>query len=96
MSVLNKIKEVTQDIERLAKEKSKVTLIENSVMLVENYSQVKLFTENKLLLELDYNYLLVCGSSLVIEFFSPSRIVMEGEIKSISYLEDCMGISEEL
>lgn len=96
MSVLKKIKEVTEDMERLAKEKPQVTITSDSVMLVENYKSIKMFTEDKLLLDLEDFYMYVCGSKLVIKFFSPSRLIVCGAIRSISYVEDSMSISEEL
>ena len=38
MSVLNKIKELTEDIRRLATEELKVTIVSDSVAVIENYS----------------------------------------------------------
>lgn len=96
MSVLNKIKEITEDMQRLGKEDVFVTIASDSVMVVENYKTIKLFTDEKLLLETKDFFVFICGASLVVKFFSPSRIIVEGRIKSISYLEDGMSISEEL
>ncbi len=96
MSVLNKIREVTEDIERLSREKLTITVTSDCAMIVENYKSVKFFTDEKLLLEAKDLYIYICGSKLEMKFFSSSRIVVTGNIKSISYLEDGMSISEEL
>ena len=96
MSVLNKIKELTDDIRKLATEELQVTIVSDSVAIVENYKSVKLFTDEKLLLETKNFFIYVCGTALTAKYFSPSRIIVEGSIKSVSYLEDSIGISEEL
>ena len=96
MSVLNKIKELTEDIRRLSAEELQVTIVSNSVVVVENYKSVKFFTEEKLLLETKNFFIYICGSILSVKYFSPSRIIVEGTIKSISYLEDSMSMPEVL
>ncbi len=96
MSVLKKIKEITEDMEALAKEKSVVTIISNSRMLVENYKSIKLFCDDKLVLDLDGTGILISGAGLVIDFFSPSRIIVCGTIKNISYMPDSVVETEEL
>ena len=96
MSVLNKIKEITEDIRNLGTEELQVTIVSDSVVIVENYKSIKFFTDEKLLLETKDFFIYICGVTLAVKFFSPSRIILEGNIKSISYLEDSMCISEEL
>ncbi len=96
MSVLKKIKELTEDMEALAREKSVVTVISNSRMLVENYKSIKLFCDDKLILDLSGPGIVISGSGLVIDFFSPSRIIVCGNIKNISYMPDSVVETEEL
>lgn len=96
MSVLNKIKEITENAENLAKEKPVVTITSDSHMLIENYISLKLFTDDKLLVEMDDFDLYVCGARLVIDFFSPSRLMLRGEIRSMTYLSESMTLTEEL
>lgn len=96
MSVLNKIKEITENAENLAKEKSVVTITSDSHMLIENYISLKLFTDDKLLVEMDDFDLYVSGAGLVIDFFSPSRLMLRGEIRSIAYLSESVTLTEEL
>ena len=40
--------------------------------------------------------LYILGENLVIDFFSPSRLILSGKIKTISYLSDSKMLSEEL
>jgi sporulation protein YqfC len=96
MSVFNKIKELTEDIENLGKDKAVVTITSDRAMLIENYNSIKLFTEDKLLLDFDGFDIYVCGEKLVIEFFSPSRIVVTGIIGSVTYMQDGECAPEEL
>ncbi|MBO5008712.1 MAG: YabP/YqfC family sporulation protein [Clostridia bacterium] len=96
MSVLDKIKDITDTVEALTKENTVVTITGDVHMIIENYISIKLFSEDKLLVELDGFDLLVSGKGLVIEFFSPSRLVLTGTIKNISYLSDGSEPWEEL
>ena len=96
MSVLNKIKEITDDIQKLAKENPKVTVTSDSAVVVENHKSVKLLTDEALLIETNEFFIYICGTDIVVRFFSPSRLVVEGKIKTISYLKDGIGISEDL
>lgn len=96
MSVLSKIKDITESVEALAKEKAVVTITGDFHVIIENYKSLKLFGEDKMLVELDGFDLLVAGAKLVIEFFSPSRLILTGVIKNISYLSDGSGTWEEL
>ena len=96
MSVLNKIKELTEDIRRLATEELKVTIVSDSVAVIENYKSVKFLTDEKLLLETEDFFIYICGLGLTVKYFSSARIIVEGSIKSISYLEDSMSMAEEL
>lgn len=96
MSVLVKIRELTKAIEKMGKEKPKVTIISDAVLVVEVYKAIKHFSEDRLLLELGDMLLLVLGESLVIDFFSPARIIISGTIKSVSYPDNAIDISEGL
>ena len=96
MSVFNKIKELTEDIENLGKDKPVVTITDDCALLVENYRSIKLFTGDKLLLDVERFDIYVCGEELIMEFFSPSRLIVRGLIKSLTYMQDSVGISEEL
>ncbi len=96
MSVLQKIKDITENVEKLAKENPVVTITADCHMLIENYSSLKLFSNDKMLIELSQFDLYISGSELAIDFFSPSRIMICGKIKNISYLSDSSTETEEL
>jgi len=96
MSVLNKIKEITENAENLAKEKPVVTITSDSYMQLENYNSLKLFNDDKVLIKMEDFDLYILGENLVIDFFSPSRLILSGKIKTISYLSDSKMLSEEL
>ncbi len=96
MSVLQKIKDITENVEKLAKESPVVTITGDCHMLIENYNSLKLFSDDKLLIELSCFDLYIAGTGLAIDFFSPSRIMVCGKIKNISYLSDDASETEEL
>ena len=96
MSVLNKIKELTEDIRKMSQEELQLTVVSDTVAIVENYKSVKFLTDEKLLLETKDFFIYICGLELTVKYFSPSRIIVEGRIKSVSYLEDSMNVAEEL
>ena len=75
MSMINKIKEITNNIECMAKEKTTVNIISNSKILIENYRSIKIFDEKNLILETDETYICIKGEKLTVEYFSPSRII---------------------
>ncbi len=86
MSVLEKFKVATEAVEEFAKEKPTVNVVSNCTLTVENYKSVKLFCDDKLLLDLGDINLYIAGEKLFIRSFSPVRLVLEGSIKNISYV----------
>lgn len=96
MSVLNKIKALTENAESMAKEKPVVTITSDCLMVVENYNSIRLFGEDRVLVELNGFELDIVGIGLVIEFFSPSRIMLRGKIRGLSYVPEKHILPEEL
>ncbi len=94
MSMINKIKEITNNIESLAKEKPTVHIISNTKILIENYRSIKIFDINSLVLEADEIYICIKGENIEVEYFSPSRIIAGGNIREVAYKSSL--ISEEL
>lgn len=94
MSMISKIKEITVDMESLAKEKPTVTIVSNSRLLVENYNTIKIFDEKNLVLEADGAYICIRGDNIVVDYFSPARIIARGFFEEISYKSSL--VSEEL
>ena len=86
MSVINKIRELTSDMEELAKEKPVITLISDTRLLAENYNSIKLFESEQIILNLGRNDLIVNGSNLVIDYFSSAKLMVRGTFSSISFL----------
>ena len=96
MSVLDKIKNAADRVNELAKEDARVTIEDDSKILVENYKSLKLFLDNEMLVELQKFDILLAGEKLVIEFFSPSRLIVSGKIKNITYMSFSEGVKEDL
>lgn len=94
MSMINKIKEITNNMESLAKEKPTVHIVSNTKILIENYRSIKIFDINSLILETDEIYICIKGQNLTVEYFSPSRIIACGKIDEIAYKPSL--VSEEL
>lgn len=96
MSVLNKIKTLTESAQSMAKEKPVVTITSDYCLVVENYKSIRLFGDDRVLVELDGFELDIVGIELIIEFFSPSRIMVRGKIRGLSYVPEIHVLSEEL
>ena len=94
MSMINKIKEITNNMESMAKEKPTVNIVSNTGILIENYRSIKIFDDNNLVLETNEMYICVNGKNLTIEYFSPSRIIASGDISEVAYKPSL--VSEEL
>ena len=86
MSVINQIRELTSDMEELAKEKPVITLISDTRLLAENYNSIKLFESEQIILNLGRNDLIVNGSNLVIDYFSSAKLMVRGTFSSTSFL----------
>ncbi len=86
MSVVDKFKSMTDSVTEFTKEDAKVTIELDAKMIIENYKSLKLFSDNEMLVELEKYNILVMGSSLIIEFFSPARLILKGKIKSVTYM----------
>ena len=96
MSVLNKIKAISENAEKLAKEKPVVKITADCCMLIENYQYLRLYGKERIIIELDGFELDILGTELSIDFFSSSRIMLSGKIRTISYVPELCLPSEEL
>lgn len=94
MSMINKIKEITNDIENLSREKTVVKIVSDCDVVIENYNSIKVFDYENLILQAEDFFICIKGQDIVVEYFSPSRIIARGKILEISYRDSL--ISEEL
>lgn len=95
MSVLNKIKTISENAEKLAKEKPVVKITADCCMMIENYNYLRLFGKERIIVELDGMELDISGEDLAIDFFSSSRIMLGGKIRTISYKPEQSYLSRE-
>jgi sporulation protein YqfC len=86
MSVVDKFKSMTDSVSQFTKEEPKVTIERDTKMIIESYKSLKLFSDNEMLVELENYNILVIGTDLIIEFFSPARLILKGKIKSATYM----------
>ena len=96
MSVLNKFKNIIEAVEEFPKEKSQIILTENHHADIENYRLLKLFERDRAIVTFDSFELCITGENLTVEYFSPSRLAICGNIKSVSYMWDFMQSGDEL
>jgi len=85
MSVLDRLKSVSSAAEELTKDKPKIVLKENTCLVAEGYASVKLFGEDSMILEFEEFDLHIEGTNLYIESFSPMKLILWGNIESLTY-----------
>lgn len=96
MSVLNKIKNVIETVEDFPKDKVLITLTDNTRADIENYNTLKIFEKDRAFIIFDTFEVYIYGDNLEVDFFSPSRLVICGTIKSVVYMYDDLSDKEAL
>ncbi len=86
MSVVDDLKGFAELAKDLAIELPRITLVSNSGLTVENYKLIKAFDSNQVLLTFERYNMLITGTNLIIESFTPARINICGSISRIEYL----------
>lgn len=86
MSVVEKIKVVSEVAVEITKEKPRLTFISNNLVTAENYTSLKQFDGECILIEFADYCVKLSGSSLVIESFTLARITLGGQIMEMSFI----------
>ena len=85
MSFLENLKKVSSTAEELTQEIPKIAILSHNYLTAENYTCVKLFGENGMILGFEEFDLYIDGKNLCIECFSPARIKLCGSIEKLTY-----------
>ena len=94
MSLLENIKKGSITTEELFTDQPKIVIVSDNFLTAENYTCIKLFGENAMILAFEDFDLYIEGKNLFIESFSPARIALWGSIKSLSYASKKISVEE--
>jgi sporulation protein YqfC len=86
MSVVEKIKAVSEVAGEITKEKPRLTFISNNLVTAENYTSLKHFDSNCMLIDFSDYCIKLSGMELIIESFTPGRITLGGKIREMIFV----------
>ena len=74
------------DVPEAATSISKVTVISDDSVLIENHKGIIEYTSEEIRVRLRKKQLEVCGANLIIEYLTGANISIQGKIHSVSFM----------